>query len=160
MGLKDKDIKIIGADKLLKKFKAIQDMDLKSAMTKATTLVQGQAIEFCPVDTGNLRESIHWRIEEDTDEIKGIVYTNNEYATYVEYGTGQVANGTYPDKTKVLTYSTKPYWRYQDKDGNWHTTSGHEANPFMYNSVLYHEQDIKDILEDGVKAVVRSRKDK
>ena len=59
-----------------------------------------------PVDTGMLRESIHMRIDESANEISGVVYTNNEYALYVEYGTGQVANGTYPDKTKVLTPSS------------------------------------------------------
>ena len=55
-------------------------------MTKATTLVQGQAIEFCPVDTGNLRASIHTTIS----NLEGAVGTPVEYAPYVEFGTSKM----------------------------------------------------------------------
>lgn len=148
----------VDAEKVLKRLKQIANMDLKEPMTKATELVHGQAVENAPVDTGMLKESIHMRVEDNDREVNGVVYTNNEYATYVEYGTGQVAVGTYPDMTKSLTYSNKPYWKYQDKKGNWHTTSGHEANPFMYNAVQMHKKEIKDLLGDSVKSVVRGKK--
>lgn len=150
----------VDSKKVLERFKKIANLDLIKPMTEATTLVQAQAVELCPVDTGSLRESIHMRVEEHKDSVDGVVFTNNEYATYVEYGTGQVAVGTYPDITKSLTYSNKPYWRYQDKDGNWHTTSGHEANPFMYNAVQFHKKEIKEILGQEVSLVVKGRKDK
>ena len=157
MALNKNDI-YVDSTKVLNAFKRIANIDLIKPMTEATTLVHGQAKELAPSDIGALASSIHMRVEDHKDSVDGVVYTNNEYALYVEYGTGQVANGTYPDITKNLTYSNKPYWRYQDKKGNWHTTSGHEANPFMYNAVQMHKKEIKDLLGDSVKSVVRGKK--
>jgi HK97 gp10 family phage protein len=60
---------------------------LKRAIDKwlpvATEAVHGQAVELAPVDTGNLKGSIAWRVEGKT----GIVGTRVEYAPYQEYGT-------------------------------------------------------------------------
>lgn len=50
---------------------------------KGCFAIEADAKDVCPVDTGNLRASIHTEIE----PLKGEVGTNVEYATYVECGT-------------------------------------------------------------------------
>lgn len=80
---------IKNTDRLLQRLNNIANSDIKSTMSKATILVQNQAKLLVPVDTGNLRSSIHQEIKEDTKNIQGRVFTNVEYAPYVEFGTGQ-----------------------------------------------------------------------
>ena len=86
----------------------------------------GQAIRTemasrAPVKLGNLKGSI--QVETFVED--GIPTSETgptaEYAPYVEYGTGiYAADGT----------GRKTPWRYQDEEGNWHVTSGQEAQPF------------------------------
>lgn len=66
---------------------------LKQGMIKACLLVEGDAKRNCPVDTGRLRASITNRLEVEEKQLVGIVGTNVEYASYVEFGT---SNPKYP----------------------------------------------------------------
>ena len=86
----------------------------------------GQAIRSemasrAPVRLGNLKGSI--QVETFVED--GIPTSETgptaEYAPYVEYGTGiYSADGS----------GRKTPWRYKDEEGNWHVTSGQEAQPF------------------------------
>ena len=60
-------------------------IDMRAGISYGMALCEKYAKQFCPVDTGNLRASISTRMENN----KGIVYTNVEYAPYVEYGTAK-----------------------------------------------------------------------
>ena len=51
--------------------------------------VQKNAKMLCPVDTGELRNSIKENGEIVGDEINCKVYTNSDHAIYPEFGTGQ-----------------------------------------------------------------------
>lgn len=53
--------------------------------------VESAAKARCPVDTGRLRGSINWRIEEDALGLVAIIGTNVEYAIYVHEGTRYMA---------------------------------------------------------------------
>lgn len=55
---------------------------------QSTNEVMNSAVENCPVDTGNLRNSIHSNINEE--EVHGEVGTNVEYAPYQEFGTSKM----------------------------------------------------------------------
>ena len=129
-------------------------MELKSAMNKATELVHGQAKNFATSfsDTGYLRESIHMQVKDTGDEMQGRVYTNCEYAVYVEMGTGIKGNGTYPYKIKGFTPEYKPKgWAYYDEDkGEWIYTKGQKAQPYMYPALNMHKKNIKAILKQGL----------
>lgn len=60
----------------------------KVQRAQAVVLAEAQAI--CPVDTGELRDSL--RVEAITDDgsrLTGAVSANTGYAAYVEFGTGQ-----------------------------------------------------------------------
>lgn len=89
---------IKNVDRLLQRLNNIANSDIKSTMVKATVLVQNQAKLLAPVDTGNLRSSIHQEIKDDVKNTQGRVFTNVEYALYVEFGTGQKGAGSNIDK--------------------------------------------------------------
>lgn len=62
---------------------------LLTGMGKAVLIVERQAKEDCPVDTGRLRSSIASKVETAGEDITGIIGTNVDYASHVEYGTSK-----------------------------------------------------------------------
>lgn len=127
-------------------------MELKDAVNKATQLVHGQAKTLAPADTGQLRGSIHMQVKDTGKAIEGRVYTNVQYAPYVEFGTGVTGNGTYPYEIEGLSleYRNKG-WAYYDEDkGEWIYTKGQVAQPYMYPALKNNEKAIKQILKQGV----------
>ena len=99
---------------------------------------EGYAKMLCPVDTGNLRNSISHTVNED----KAIIGTNVEYAAYVEFGTGKFAQDGKGRATP---------WSYQDEDGNWHTTSGAKPQPYLQPAVYNHTDEYREIAEHYLK---------
>jgi HK97 gp10 family phage protein len=146
-------VTIKGIDSLTKRFNNIANMELKTAMNKATEIVHGQAKMLVPPNgTGNLAGSIHMQVKDTGNELQGRVYTNLEYAPYVEFGTGVTGNGTYPYKIEGFTpvYKDKG-WAYYDEDkGEWIYTKGQKAQPYMYPALNMHKKTIKRILKDGI----------
>lgn len=59
---------------------------LAKAMAEACAIVRNDAIKNAPHKTGELQRSIEFEVSEDGTE--GIIYSNLEYAPYVEVGTG------------------------------------------------------------------------
>lgn len=104
------------------------------ALETCGLVAEGYAKKQCPVDTGNLRNSITHTV--DINEKTAYIGTNNEYATYVEMGTGKYYPGGRP----------KP-WSYQDENGNWHTTSGQRAQPYLKPAVAEHGEQYRKIIE-------------
>lgn len=52
--------------------------------------IADDAKDLAPVDTGHLRENIFSRVVQDGNTIVGEIFSNIEYAAYVEFGTGIV----------------------------------------------------------------------
>ena len=52
------------------------------------------------------------------------VGTNAEQGLFNEYGTGAHGDPTIP-------HTQRRFWRYQDRKGRWHPTSGMKARPFL-----------------------------
>ena len=74
--------------------------------------------------TGTLRSSITHNVEGNgTWSPEGVVGATAEYAPYVECGTG--VHATMGSRAKQIP------WRYCDAAGNWHTTEGQVAQPFL-----------------------------
>lgn len=132
-------VTIKNIDRLTRKFNKMADMELEDAMTKATTLVHGQAKDLAPVDKGNLAGSIRMEINKRKTELEGRVYTNLEYAPYVEFGTGVRGNGSYPYDIEGLTLTYHESW------------AGMQAQPYMYPSLKNNERTINNFFKDGVK---------
>jgi HK97 gp10 family phage protein len=150
-------VKIEGYDSLLLKLNKIADMDLTKKVNKATTLVHGQAKDLAPVDTGDLAGSIHIETKRLPKAIQGKVYTNLEYAPYVEFGTGKKGDGTYPYNIKGLTlsYKDKGWCYWSDKENKFIFTTGQEAQPYMYPALKNNEKKIRAIMQEGVKDTLR-----
>lgn len=151
-------VKIKGIDSLTQRFNKIANMELRDTVNKATQLVHGQAKSLVPPNgTGFLRESIHMQVKSTGKELQGRVYTNTEYAPYVEFGTGIKGNGTYPYEVEGLSLEYKDKgWAYYDKDkGEWIYTKGQKAQPYMYPALNMHKKNIKTILKQGVKTKLK-----
>lgn len=145
-------VTVKNVDRLVKRFDNIAKMELSDTMNKATALVHGQAKALAPVDKGQLAGSIHMKVGKKNNSVEGRVYTNVEYAPYVEFGTGIKGDGTYPYKVDGLSLSYRDKgWAYFDEDkGEWIYTKGQEAQPYMYPALKENEKTIKKMFRDGV----------
>lgn len=109
------------------------------ALEKCGLVAEGYAKKLCPVDTGNLRNSITHTVE-DSGERAAYVGTNSEYGVYVECGTGIY----YPGGRQTP-------WVYQDAKGNWHLTHGQRAKPYIKPAVADHAAQYTRIIEQELK---------
>lgn len=105
------------------------------ALERIGLQAEGYAKDLCPVDTGTLRNSITHKVVNDDNEV--YIGTNNEYAAYVELGTGIYVQGGRQDP-----------WYYQDDNGNWHRTRGSKAQPYLKPAVADHKRTYQNIIED------------
>lgn len=110
------------------------------ALEKCGLTAEGYAKKLCPVDTGNLRNSITHMVDEQ--ESAAIIGTNSEYGAYVELGTGIYAKGGGGRPTP---------WVYKDAKGNWHRTHGQKAQPYLKPAVADHARTYRNIIEDELK---------
>lgn len=108
------------------------------ALEKCGLTAEGYAKRLCPVDTGNLRNSITHQVQPSADAV--YIGTNSEYAAYVELGTGIY----YPGGRQTP-------WVYQDAKGNWHLTHGQRAQPYLKPAVADHAQQYKSIIEGELR---------
>lgn len=113
---------------------------LLRGLEKCGLVAEGYAKKLCPVDTGNLRNSITHVVDEQ--EPAAIIGTNSEYSAYVELGTGIYAKGGGGRPTP---------WVYQDAKGNWHMTHGNKPQPFLKPAAHDHRDQYRQILEDELK---------
>ena len=113
---------------------------LLRGLEKCGLVAEGYAKKLCPVDTGNLRNSITHMVDEQ--EPAAIIGTDSEYGGYVELGTGIYAEGGGGRPTP---------WVYQDAKGNWHYTRGNKAQPFLKPAAADYAGQYRDILESELK---------
>lgn len=128
------EIKFEGLDNILNRLSKIpENANVEGALGQCCAIVERSAKQLAPKDNGELRRSITSKVEGTV----GIVFTPLEYAPYVEYGTGLFAeSGGRQDVP----------WHYQDDEGNWHTTSGQNPQPFMRPALDNNRALIKQIL--------------
>lgn len=116
------------------------DAALARGLEKCGLVAEGYAKKLCPVDTGNLRNSITHTVA-DVNEQAAYVGSNAEYTAYVELGTGVF----YPGGRQTP-------WVYTDAKGNTHMTHGQRAKPYIKPAVADHapqyQKIIKSELED------------
>ena len=145
-------------------------------MHEVGSFITGAAKLLAPAGTsGYLRAGIGYRISGEGNRITAHVGTENEYAMYVEFGTGPkgAANhaGVSPDFQ--VSYTRAPWWvhesmldpsaieRYhwfsiETKDGRFYRITGQAAQPFLYPALKDNEQTVLSIIENGLMgAIVR-----
>lgn len=111
---------------------------LLRGLEKCGLVAEGYAKKLCPVDTGNLRNSITHQVDSEGHSV--YVGTNSDYGAYVELGTGKYYPGGRPTS-----------WVYQDAKGNWHRTSGSKAQPFLKPAAAEHADQYREILKKELK---------
>lgn len=109
------------------------------ALEKCGLVGEGYAKQLCPVDTGNLRNSITHVV--DISELLCRIGSNSEYSVFVELGTGIY----YPGGRQTP-------WTYQDAKGNWHLTHGQRAQPYLKPAVADHVRQYEGIIRGEVKS--------
>lgn len=97
--------------------KAAFNAQILAALETCGLAAEGYAKKLCPVDTGNLRNSITHTVNEG--EQAAYVGTNSNYAIYVEMDTGIYANGTRSGSETTFTDTSGMdfYWARQYAGG-------------------------------------------
>ena len=140
-----------GLEELAQKLRALSDPEtvdgaVREGLMQAGRLVQASAKRNCPVDEGQLRNSIVVTPMENGVDVG----TNVEHAIYNEYGTGRKGDPSVP-------HTDKEMWRYQDEDGNWHTTHGMAPRPFLYPALEEHKREIPGIVAQAIQRKIGER---
>lgn len=134
---------IKGLNSLIRKLERLQKAAVEEAIMEACLVVEADAKQLCPVDDGQLRQSI---TSELVDSTTGAVGTAVEYAPYVHQGTGIYA---------VKGDGRKDRWSYQDAEGEWHSTIGQQPNPFLERALDNNREKINKIFEKKIKECAR-----
>lgn len=133
--------------KLTHKLNNVANMDVRKAVNKATTVVHGQAVNNAVFEKGyskgGLKESIRMGVKKLPEGWQGRVYTNLEYAMYVEFGTGNRGDGSYPYKIDGLNLAYKQDW------------AGMTAQPYLYPALKTHEKYIKKLFKEEVNKKIK-----
>lgn len=108
------------------------------ALEKCGLAAEGYAKKLCPVDTGDLRNSITHMVNDG--EKAAYIGTNSEYGVYVECGTGIY----YPGSRQTPCV-------YQDAKGNRHLTHGQRAKPYTKPAVADHAAQYTRIIKQELK---------
>lgn len=95
--------------------------------------------------TGALIDSINCEVTETDGEVSVSVQAA-DYATFIENGTG-AAHG--------VEGGREGSWRYQDRNGNWHTTDGMDADPFIEPAVENVMSNLSSMISEKISASLR-----
>ena len=108
------------------------------ALERCGLQAEGYAKDLCPVNTGNLRNSISHKVDEG--EPAAYIGTNAEYAAYVEFGTGaysSLGGGT-----------PKSHWVYMGDDGEFHIGKPMKPRAYLKPAVANHVGTYRNIFKD------------
>lgn len=136
------------------------------ALEKCGLVGEGYAKKLCPVDTGNLHNSITHTVSDG--EKAAYIGTNSEYATYVEMGTGvygpahtsgywvYVVGGTsnkskHPGKRYTFEEAKRIVAILRKKGLDAHMTDGRKAIPFIKPAVANHAEQYQKIIKRELK---------
>ena len=139
-----------GFEEALEKLKQLADQEtVKSALREGVKEccegVQHAAKNMVHADTSQLRNDIAVTPLPDTGPLVACkVGSVVKQGFFEEFGTGLQGDPT-------VAHTTKETWRYQDKDGQWYTTSGHPPHPWLYPSVKLQQPSFVGIMNKNIK---------
>lgn len=151
------------------------DEEMRAKVHQQGLRVQRAAKMLAPVNRsgpgGELRDSIHINTTTYGDRIESEIYTDTEYAVYVEFGTGPVGNkhhsGTDPDSNPIystegwmipvddIDQSTAEFYGFRPIYDNGeligYYTLGQAARPYMYPALNDLKESISEELGDDLR---------
>ena len=101
------------------------------------------AKEEVPVDTGELRDSIHGEISDKS----GRIIAGTDHCLFVEFGTGVRGRLTSP-----ISPDDSVNYIYDLNNRNWR---GNKANPFMHRTAVRLREDMRERIREFFKAVTK-----
>lgn len=134
------DIEFSFEDNSVKINKMIDDA-IGNFLIEASAEIVSQTARNTRVKTGQLKGS--WQANVDEKEGVATIGSPLENSIWEEFGTGVYAlNGD----------GRKTAWRYQDANGNWHTTTGKKGTRAFYNAFISKKPSIIRRAEEIFKA--------
>lgn len=156
---------INGLERLMRRYDALARVvvgqNMEGAIGGAAHMVQGEAKLMCPVNDGELRQSIKTSVETREEKVIGTIYTNKKYGPFVELGTGPTGQEDHAGISPLISpsYTQSPWWIHEsqiDKEtaekyhwfsietsqGRFYQCSGQAAQPFMYPALKNNEERV------------------
>ena len=138
-------ITVLNLDKCIRDFGKLENLDLYPIIKPATQLVQRTARRLAPVDTTNLRKSIHMEAKKKGKDSYGRIFTNVEYAPYQEFGYSRTVNAG----DRIMVY------------GRWVTAKNgfsvvYGGKPFMRPALSRHRAEIQRAVKGYVKTYINN----
>lgn len=96
--------------------------------------------------SGKLLDSIGYEIVTDEAGNQSAVISMADYGFFIDSGTGAAHGGV-----------RQGSWRYQGRDGNWYTTDGMDADPFIDVSIDTALADLPENLASQIRSMIKSR---
>lgn len=131
-------------DREIRNLEEKNDLFCQRLAQEGVRIAKTEIVGMDAIDMGNLEASITLK---KGDVIQGecsyYVYTDLEYAPFVEFGTGIVgASFPHPKASDVnweydINHHGEEGWVFKDDEGKWHRTNGFVARPFMHNTVIW-----------------------
>jgi len=149
---------INGVDSLIKKLNALggnANKVLETSIAKQTKLIQGEAKDLCPVDSGDLQQRIYTDVKSHQSKVIGKVFTNVEYAAYVEFGTGKKGEESGGDKYPGPLSYKQDKWLVNIPDVGPRWIEGQPAQPFMYPALKNNEELVKKNIASDLEKKIR-----
>lgn len=104
--------------------------------------VEDEAKLNCPVDIGDLRQSIQHQTINESGHVSSTVYTNSDHAAYVEFGTGKVGESTNKNSNVNVAY-TQDKWLANIPGVGPRYINGQPAQPYLYPALKNNEPELK-----------------
>lgn len=111
----------------------------QAALLAVGMMAVGQAVLLAPVDSGKLRQSVDYQLDNE----KVLIGSYSSYSIYVEKGTGIYAEDNNGRKTSWV------YW--DNKHDKYVMTNGSKPQPFIMPSVMSNKKKIIAIFEEELK---------
>ena len=166
---------IQGLDAMIRQFNAIGKEVAEQAVRETAKKAQAQAKLLVPAGgSGELRESIHTKFSRSGGTFEGVVYTNKEYAPYVEFGTGPIGQEHKPELPEGvnISYRQDAWWihesqideevasryhffRIETPAGVFYRCGGQSAQPFMVPAANLAKRIFPQEVEKAVKEWAR-----
>lgn len=99
-----------------------------------------------PVDTGQLKNSWSYIVDEEKNEV--IIGSPLENAIWNEFGTGEYA---------IDDDGRKGGWRYKDAKGKWHYTYGKQPNRTLFTAFTSNKTMVENIAKNIFKGLDSSK---
>lgn len=110
----------------------------RKGLERGAKKIQKNAKYLVPVKTGHLRNSIKTKSQTTQDGAEAQVFSNLEYAPYVEFGTGQRGSESNIDRPEGISY--KADWK------------GQAAQPFLTPAYL-HAKNTGEVEQEVIKLI-------